>query len=253
MTNPNPTQAAQAGPDVSALQAQIDQLQGELDRQRRTEQEQRLASLPADQRPLYQRQMENEEYARRLQAREAELESAAKKIHARDLAFQIGLPADELLKYNTREEMDNAAREFVQETMRDPARLRQLADLQERISGKAPSTQEQKPAEKPAEEPGAPGAERAPAGVGGASGGTAAQSPSAADEVTKKYAGRGEGDLASWLQDYRNAAPAQAYSFNTQGSGTPEVLAPQSQPASQPAQPASQPAQQSEVPAGAPA
>lgn len=224
MTNQNPGQPpAQSSPDISALQAQLAAVQGELEAMHRTEREQRLQSLPADQRPLYQRQMDLEEQQRGVERERQQLQEAAKGIHAHQLSYQTGMPVEELMKHQSRDAMDEAARTYTYGIMNDPVKLRQLADFQDRLNGTGEPT-----------EPPAPGSERKPAGVQSQSGGTSASNPSAGEEVTKKYAGRGAGDMAEWLGEYRRASPIMEYGFDGQPPSAPAALPPQPAPTNQP-------------------
>jgi hypothetical protein len=222
----------QPTPDAAALQAQNRQLQQQLDAvnqqiesMRLQQQQQHLQALPADQRPLYQQQMDIERRERELAQQTQVINEQAREIHANRLSLRTGVPIEQLMTATTREEMDTMAMDAFQSIAGDPEKLRNMADWVEGLRGGAPA------------EPAAPAAVATPAGVDPTTAATGAVGPDPTVAITDAYKGKGASSVAEWLDQMRSIPMTDV---NMRGESAPmTVAAPPPAPA---AQPAAQPA-----------
>lgn len=214
---------------VEELTQQVNELTRQLN-------EQRLATVPAEQRPLYQSQLEMEAERRALQEERSRLNQAAIQIHARELSSKTHLPLEEFTSFTSLAEMDQHAVNKTMEAFSNP----ELAKLilggatgqnQENAGTEAGQNQsgagtEAQTQTDPNNAPAA-GASAQPAGAPGNGQGTQHLQPDPTSELLKsEHYGRGSGNLSDYLAQLRNQSPVQQVSFEP----TPAAPAPELQP-----------------------
>jgi len=223
--------------DLRQSQQQFQQMQEQLRRER-------MQSMPVDERARYERELEIEQQAQQLRSERQNLNRAALAIHAKELAFEMGRPVDEFLKYDSIEAQDSAARQAYNSMT--PEQLRQHADLIERLNsmgtpadpnagpaaGGTPGAGTTGAGTTGAGIAGAPGATQVPAGVQSGVQGGAPITPDKSTEIAKRYAGKGDDAVGEYLRDMRQEVPVQDLYFQ---GGQPAVQSSQPMPGSQPA------------------
>jgi len=174
------------------------------DRIRQLEQELtrlRMQSVPAAERPLYERELRVQEQERAMSAQRQELNQAARIIKAHEISQKTGADPDELLKHD---DMEQAGIDHVAGILSDPAKAQAYVDFLKRA---APQDGTKTP-----ETPTAPnGSDQAPAGPGGPSGGTSTPGPDPQVAILEKF--KGTGKLSDYLAAVRQATPATTVVF----------------------------------------
>lgn len=195
-------------PTVEELQRQIGELRQAEQQREQDALRARMQSLPVNERPIFERELRAQERERQLKAREDFLNEAALKITKKEYAAQMFIPESEFDGLESIEAITAKARTITMNL--PPERLRQMAALNEALqAGTMPDPATVAAASGAPNSDGSPGA-ALPAGVGTATGGgTSPAGPSAAEEITRRHAGKGATDVAAWLAETRMAVPME--------------------------------------------
>lgn len=211
----------------------VEELERELAEARQRERDLQSRTLPAEQRQAFLREQELIDRQRELDAREARMQEQAKQIVAQRIHNETGMEIEKLLEAETPDAMNLLAYNYIREQTADPAKLRGLADMLEKVTGA--QTQTGNPAAPGAPAPAAPAAAAAPGvvaeppKVGGPT--VPASAPSAGDEFIEANKGKGMQSIAGFLSAIESAPPAAI-----PGGAGESLPAPETAPAPAPTQ-----------------
>lgn len=200
-------------PTVEELQSQIAELQRQLT-------EAKLATLPADQRPLYQRQLEFEAERAELAREREQLNQAILKNKAIELANKTHLPVSEFENFKSIAEMNDHAVSKTMEAFSNP----ELAKLILGQGTGTPGAGEGNPQAQAQQDPApAAGASAEPAGSPGGGSGTQALAADPSAELLKnEHYGKGTGNLDDYLSQLRQQTPVHNIVFGGEPQPTPQ-------------------------------